>query len=139
MTADRRPRLRWRRWLRGAVTERWPAKITALVLALLLWLVVTLQAPAEAWVDVRLDVTTDSGYALADPLPRVRALVEGRGRDLIELAGSHPVARMEAGNSGADVAVIAFAASDVELPGGLDARVRDVRPRVIRVKLRRVP
>jgi hypothetical protein len=137
MISARRRRLR--RWLRGAVTERWPAKITALLLALLLWLVVTLQAPAEGWVDVRLEVATDSGWALADPLPRVRALVAGRGRDLIELAGTPPVAHMEASTNGADVGVIAFAASDVELPGGLEARVRDVRPRVVRVRLRRLP
>jgi hypothetical protein len=137
MSRERSRRLGRR--LRGAVTERWPAKITALVLALLLWLVVTLQAPAEDWVDVRLDLTVDSGYVLAEPLPHVRALVAGRGRDLIELAGTHPVARMEVAPAGADVAVIAFAASDVELPGGLEARVRDVRPRVLRLRLRRAP
>jgi hypothetical protein len=37
------------------------------------------------------------------------------------------------------VAVIAFAASDIEFPAGVDARVRDVRPRVVRLKLKRVP
>ena len=136
ITARRR---RLRRWLRSAVTERWPAKITALALALLLWLVVTLQAPAEGWVDVRVEVATDSGWALAETPPRVRALVAGRGRDLIELAGTPPVAHMEASASGADVGVIAFAASDVELPGGLEARVRDVRPRVLRLRLKRLP
>ena len=130
---------RWGKRLKSAVTERWPAKITALLLAMLLWLVVTLQAPAENWVEVRLDVAVDSGYALADTLPRVRALVQGRGRDLVELAGELPVAHVEAANAGGDLAVIAFAASDVELPPGLDARVRDVRPRVLRLKLRRAP
>lgn len=129
----------WQAWLRSAVTERWPAKISALAMALLLWLVVTLQAPAENWVEVHLDLSVDSGFALADAPPRVRALIDGRGRDLIELAGSPPVAHMEAGNAGNDVAVIAFAASDVELPAGVEARVRDVRPRVIRLRLRRVP
>ena len=55
-------RLRMRSWF----TQRLPAKIAALVLALLLWLVVTLQAPAEQWMEVRLDLTLDSGYALVD-------------------------------------------------------------------------
>ena len=85
--------LRMRSWF----TQRLPAKIAALVLALLLWLVVTLQAPAEQWMEVRLDLTLDSGYALVDATPpKVRALVEGRGRDLLELATARPVAHMEA-------------------------------------------
>jgi hypothetical protein len=126
--------------LRGWFTQRLPAKIAALVLALLLWLVVTLQAPAEQWMEVRLDLSVDSGYALADaPPPKVRVLVEGRGRDLLELATARPVAHMEAADAGGDVAVIAFAASDIEFPAGVDARVRDVRPRVVRLKLKRVP
>jgi len=129
-----RPR-RWRNRLRGAITERWPAKITALALALLLWVVVQLQAPAESWVDVRVDLAMDSGYTVADTIPHVRALVAGSGRDLIELEASEPIAHMEASDAGNGVAVIAFAASDVELPAGIDARVRDVRPRVIRVHL----
>lgn len=137
MTGERARRAT--RWLRGAITEHWPAKIAALSLAVLLWLVVELQAPAESWVDVRLDLSVDSGFALLDAPPRVRALVNGRGRDLIELQGTPPVAHMEAGNAGGDLAIIAFAASDVELPAGVDARVRDVRPRVIRLKLRRAP
>ena len=136
ITARRR---RLRRWLRSAVTERWPAKITALALALLLWLVVTLQAPTEGWVDVRVDVTPDSGVALADPVPKVRALIAGRGRDLIELAGTHPVLRAEAADNGGGVAVLVFAASDVELPAGLDARVRELRPRVVRLHLKPAP
>jgi hypothetical protein len=127
---------RWRNRFRGAVTERWPAKITAIALALLLWVVVELQAPAESWVDVRVELAMDSGLVLADTLPRVRALVAGSGRDLIELDASPPVAHMDASDAGSGLAVIAFASSDVELPPGMDARVRDVRPRVVRVRLR---
>lgn len=131
-----RPR-RWQNKIRGAITERWPAKITALALAILLWVVVQLQAPAESWVDVRVELVLDSGYTAADTLPHVHALVAGSGRDLIELSASPPVAHIEAADAGGGLAVIAFATSDVELPPGIDARVRDVRPRVIRVRLRR--
>jgi len=129
-----RPR-RWRNRVRGAITERWPAKITAIALALLLWVVEQLQAPAEDWVNVRLELDVDSGYTVADTLPRVRALIAGSGRDLIELEATAPIAHVDAADAGSGLAVIAFAASDVELPAGTSARVRDVRPRVIRVHL----
>jgi hypothetical protein len=125
--------------LRAAFTERLPAKIAALMLAVALWLVVTLQDQAEQWVDVRLDLTVDSGFALVDAPPRVRALVAGRGRDLLELASSHPVAHMEAADAGGNVAVIALASGDIEFPAGVDARVRDIRPRVLRLKLKAAP
>jgi hypothetical protein len=69
----------------------------------------------------------------------VRALVAGRGRDLLELSSTHPVAHMEAADAGGNVAVIAFAAADIEFPAGVDARVRDIRPRVVRLKLRAAP
>ena len=126
---------RWRNRMRGAITERWPAKITALALAVLLWVVVQLQAPAEAWVDLRLEFEMDSGYAVADTVPHVQALIAGSGRDLIELEASAPIAHVDAADAGNGLAVIAFASSDVELPPGISARVRDVRPRVIRVHL----
>jgi hypothetical protein len=129
----------WRLRVRAAFTDRLALKATALVLALLLWLMVTLQAPAEQWVEVRLDLSVDSGFALLDDPPHVRALVAGRGRDLLEVATAHPVAHFEAGDTGNGLAVIAIAASDVELPAGVDARVREVRPRVLRLRLRRAP
>lgn len=129
----------WTRRLRAAFTERLAAKAAALVLAMLLWLVVTLQAPAEQWMDVRLELSVDSGYALAETPPRVRAMISGRGRDLLEVATARPVAHMEAADAGNGVAVIGLSASDIELPAGVDARVREVRPRVLRLKLRRVP
>lgn len=129
----------WRRRMQGAFTQRLPAKIAALVLAVALWLVVTLQAPLERWVEVRLDLSVDSGYARVDSPPRLRALVAGRGRDLLELFATPPVAHMEAADAGNNVAVIAIAPSDIELPAGVDGRVRDVRPHLVRIKLRRVP
>jgi hypothetical protein len=127
------------RRLRAAFTERLWAKLAAVLLALALWLVVTLQAPLDRWVEVQLDLSVDSGYALAEPAPKLRALVSGRGRDVIELLATKPEAHMEAADAGNETAVIAFAPSDIELPAGVEGRVRDVRPHLVRIKLRRVP
>jgi hypothetical protein len=77
--------------------------------------------------------------ALAEPAPRVRAMISGRGRDLVEVATSRPTAHLEALDGGSGVALVNVAASDIELPAGVDAKVREVRPRVLRIKLRRVP
>ena len=133
------PARRWPRRLRAVFTERWPAKITALVLAIALWLVVSLQAPLDRWVDVSLDLSVDSGYALAEAPPRLRALVTGRGRDVLELLATKPEAHIEATDAGGGIAVIAFTPSDIELPAGVEGRVRDVRPHLVRLKLRRLP
>jgi len=49
------------------------------------------------------------------------------------------VAHMEAADAGGSVAVIALASGDIEFPAGVDARVRDIRPRVLRLKLKAAP
>jgi len=129
----------WPQRVRAAFTERLPAKLTAVVLAIALWLVVSLQAPLDRWVDVQVDLNVDSGFALVEPVPRLRALVSGPGREVLELLTTKPEAHLEAADAGNGLAVIAVAPSDIELPAGVDGRVRDVRPRLLRLKLRPVP
>src|SRR5574340_1118052 len=134
----------WQDRIQAAVTERIAIKLAALFFALILWLVVSAEQPTEQWVDVRLALVADSSVAVHDSLPDVQALVVGRARDLLKLYSEPPVLRRTIGPDTPDRAVLDLRPNDVDVPGNVDARVRDVRPRQITIRVavtetRRVP
>jgi hypothetical protein len=122
----------------GGVTERLPLKFAALFFALLLWVIVSAEEPTDEWVAVRSIVTVDSTFALADSVPRVQAQVVGRGRELLKLYTTAPEVRRAAPVEGDSVVTLELRPSDVDLPPGVDAHVRDVRPRLLRLHVRRL-
>jgi hypothetical protein len=133
-----------RQRLRAAAGDRLPAKLTAVFLALVLWFIVGAEEPTEEWVDTRVVLVTDSTVQLLDSLPRVQALVVGRGRDLLKLYATRPVIRRVLTSDSPDLVSMDFRASDVDLPNNVDARVRDVRPHSVTLRVqvqeqRRVP
>jgi hypothetical protein len=133
-TATRRVTLRQR--LIAAATERVTLKAAALFFALVLWLVVSAEEPTEARVDVRLNLLrSDTTVAIREPLPRVSALVVGRQRELLKLYAAPPFVRRTVTPDGSETAVIRLAPSDVFIPTGIDARVQDIQPRVVTVRL----
>jgi len=127
-----------------AATERLPYKAAALFLALVLWLVVSAEEPTEDLVPVRLVLLLDSALVLQGEPPTVRALVVGRGRELLKLYGTRPVVRRVVPADSPDTLRIALRPSDVDIPSGIDAIVRDVEPRALELHFvptaeRRVP
>jgi hypothetical protein len=130
--------------LRAAATHRFPAKAAALFFALVLWFIVGAEEPTEEWVDARLVLVMDSTVQLRDSVPRVQALVVGRGRELLKLYAARPVIRRVVSADTPDDVSVELRPGDVDLPSNLEARVRDVRPRLITLRLqvearRRVP
>ena len=122
------------RRLRAAATERLPLKLAALFFALVLWMVVSAEEQGEEVVPVRLALPlSDSTVKLRSALPQVRALVVGRGRELVKLYATPPTVRPQMRQVGADAetAVLELRPVDVEIPPNVDARVRDVQPRVV--------
>ena len=131
-------------WLRTALTDRLPAKLAAVFLALVLWFIVGAEEPTEEWVDARIVVVTDSTVQLLDSLPRVQALVVGRGRELLKLYATRPVIRRVVTSDTPDLVSMDVRPGDVDLSSNIEARVRDVRPRSITLRFqvqaqRRVP
>src|SRR5215207_1093730 len=140
------PRIDWSRRLRGALTERLGLKAIALLLALLLWLVVSARRPTEGYVRVRVAPSLDSSLVLLDGTTEVRALVAGRAADLVKLAANPPVVRRSVGGDVPDTLMLDVTPADVHLPTELvDAvRVIDVQPRSLMLRFetratRRVP
>jgi len=117
-------------------TARLPLKVAAVFFALVLWLAVSAEEPTEEWVDVRVALVHDSSVSLVDSLPPVQALVVGRGRDLLKLYTTLPVLRRVIDADTSTRITLSLRPGDVDLPSNVDARVRDVRPSAMSLRVR---
>ena len=124
----------WQRRLKEAFTERLALKGTALMIAIVLWFIVTAKEPNQDLVEVQFAPQLDSSLVLKDPPPPIHALVVGTPQELLKLF-AHPlvIKRQIAANS-PDTVVVDLATSDVELPAGVDAIVRGVEPRSVTLR-----
>ncbi len=148
MTTPYPPPIRpdWRRRLRDVTAERLGLKAIALVLALLLWIVVSLRQPTEGYVSVRVTPTLDSSLVLIGPAPQVRALVSGRAADLVKLYSEPLVVRRMVNSDVPDTLMLDLTPADVHVPAELSEAVHvlDVQPRAVMLRFessvtRRVP
>jgi hypothetical protein len=121
---------RWRRRLVSMFTERLGFKLVALAFALVLWFIVTSKEPTEEIVPVRLALTVDSAHTVRQPLPEIRALVAGEGKEIFALYSSPPVIRRDLPR-GADSATLILTPDDLEIPPNVTVLVRDIQPRTV--------
>ena len=108
----------------------------ALLLAAALWLIVSAEEPTAAWVPVRISLTLDNAVTLREPVAPVRAFIVGPRRDLFRLLQSPPVLQRAVTNDAPDSVRIELHEQDLDLPAGIDATVRDLRPRLLTVHLK---
>ena len=146
MPAPPAPRPTWQSRLREIATERLGLKAIALLIALLLWLVVSARKPTESLVRVLVSPALDSTLVLIDGTTEVHALVAARAADLVKLVADPPVVRRSVGGDAPDTLVLDLTTADVHVPPGLadHVRVLDVQPRSITLRFetrasRRVP
>jgi hypothetical protein len=123
------------RRLRSALTERLALKAVALFFAAALWFVVSSEEPTEELVPVRFVPTLEGGVTLAAPAPAVRALVVGSTRELLKLYVRPPAVRYIISADAPESYDIELRASDVDLPSGVRAVVRDVQPKRVTLRL----
>jgi hypothetical protein len=109
--------------------------VAALLLAVALWFIVSAEEPSAAWVPVRVRVTLDRSVRLREPLPTVRAFVSGRRRDVLRLVQSPPVLQRAITEDTPDSVRLELREQDLDFPPGVDVRVRDLRPRLMTVRL----
>ncbi|HEX6910434.1 MAG TPA: hypothetical protein VF142_08565, partial [Longimicrobium sp.] len=114
--------------------------LAALGLAVLIWAVVSSEQVTTQWIPVRVDpVVRDPDYVLSgapDPA-EVRVQFSGAGRELWELALDRPTLVLPLGNVG-ERRAFALDPSMLRIPAGLDVRVQDIRPAIVRVDLQRL-
>lgn len=118
----------------AAFTERLQLKAAALFFALVLWFVVSATEPSEQLVPVRFNPLLDSTLTLVEAPPQVQALVIGRTRELLKLYASPPTLRRLVDADVPDTVTIELRPTDVDLPAGVQAIVRDVQPRNITLR-----
>jgi len=129
-----RPRTPLQRRLAAAFTVRLGLKATALFIAVVLWFVVNAKEPQLELVPVRFTPVLDSSLVLRDPVPALAAIVAGSPRELIKLTSNAPRVRRQIAANSPDTVVIDLRPSDVTLPDGVDAVVRDVQPRSVTLR-----
>lgn len=118
----------------AAVTERLQLKAAALFFALVLWFVVSATEPSEQLVPVRFTPLLDSTLTLVEAPPQVQALVIGRTRELLKLYATPLTLRRLVDADVPDTVTIELRPTDVDLPAGVQAIVRDVQPRNITLR-----
>jgi hypothetical protein len=128
-THGQRGRQAWDRRLRATFTERLELKVTAIVLAIVLWFMVSARETTEEIVGVRFAPQLDSSLALQEAPRPISALVIGRRGELLKLVANAPIIRRPIDDEVPDTVSIELRPGDVELPPNVDARVRDVQPR----------
>jgi YbbR domain-containing protein len=123
---------------RDLLLRNWPLKTAALVLAVLLWILVSAEETTSQLVRVPVQTEVPPGLALAKPVSEVRALITGPGRELIKLYATPPVIRVTVPVS-AQPPRWRFDAtpSVIQLPANAKVTVQDVEPRYVDVTLDR--
>ena len=129
-----RPIPTWQRRVSEAFTQRLALKGTAILIAIVLWFIVTAKEPNQDLIEVQFAPQLDSSLVLKDPPPPIHALVVGTPQELLKLF-AHPlvIKRPIAANS-PDTVVVDLSTSDVELPAGVDAIVRGIEPRSVTLR-----
>ncbi len=122
--------------IRKALTNNWPIKLTALLLATVLWAAVATSEPSEIVVPVAVQVEPPEGRALTRSLPSVQAVYRGSVRELIRLFDSPPTIRKFIPDTlSANEYTVQLSLQDLTLTAALDVSPLDIRPRSIQVVL----
>ncbi|HKW49477.1 MAG TPA: hypothetical protein VJN70_18625 [Gemmatimonadaceae bacterium] len=132
--ASQRLIITWRRRLLEAFTQRLALKGTALLIAIVLWFIVSAKEPNQDIVNVQFAPQLDSSLVLKDPPPTLHALVVGTPQEILKLLAQPLVIRRQIAANSPDTVVVDLATSDVVLPPGVDAIVRGVEPRSVTLR-----
>jgi len=126
------------RQVSGAFRERLFYKGAALFLALVLWLVVSVEQPTSDRVPVRLTFQADSNVAIIGQPPPLTAQVVGRGREvqLLKILATEAEVLVSVADTATDSIRVTLSPSDVLLPPSFDEHVdvRTVEPNVFTLR-----
>lgn len=122
--------------VQGRIVDSWPLKLTALVLAAILWAAVAAQEETTQLVSVQLDVQLPDGRALMSEPPPVQALYSGTAREIIKLYAQPPVIRKTLPDtiSGSQY-TLELTLGELLAPDGAAVRAQRIEPRFVTVHL----
>ncbi len=117
-------------------TRRLGLRLTALLIATLLWLVVSARQPTEGMVRVRVVATLDSSLVLLEPPSTLEATVTGRVSDIAKLIAVPPTIHRRISGDSPDTLVLDVLPSEVRVPADVAGEVRivDLQPRTLTLR-----
>ncbi len=120
------------------VLENWPYKVAALLLGLLLWVNVAVEAPAERPLDVAVEwVVPDSEYVLVDAPETVGVVFQGPGSEILTVATARPRVRYVLDSIAAGTRSVRISPDSVRYPRSAAVRVTGIRPDRVELTLER--
>jgi len=123
--------------LRSGLLDNWPIKVTALVLAGILWVAVAAQETTTQLVPVRLTVTPPPERSIVGDVPaEVQALYEGTARELIKLYAQRPVIHKTLPDSiTGSRYVLDLSIGDLSTVEGAVVKPKQIEPRTVVIQL----
>ncbi len=118
--------------------RHWPLKLAALTLSILVWALVSAEATTSQLVAVRLDLDVPPALALASPVPQVRALVTGPGRELVKLYNDPLSLRASVPAGVGSRWRLGITPADIEVPNAAAVSIQDVEPRELEIDVDRL-
>lgn len=122
-----------RSWF-SSLTNHLALKGTCVVLAVVLWLVWSVREPAQEVIPVSFQPLLDPSLEMVGSVPPLRALVIGRGRELLKLYSTPPTLRKVIRAGVPDSFVVDLQPEDVDIPASVDVIVRDLQPRTVTLR-----
>jgi len=115
----------------------WPLKLTSVLLALLLWVIATLEEPVTRRVPARLTLDPPSDRAVTTSVTTATVQLTAPAREFLKLGGRPVSVLRTVADSTEGPGTIGLSPADVILPRGISARALDVQP--AQVSYRMVP
>lgn len=113
----------------------WPLKLTSILLAILLWVIATLEEPISRRVQARLQFEPPVDRTITGAPTMATVQLTAPAREFIKL-GNRPVTVLKTVvDSTEGVHLLTLSPSDVILPRGVSARALDVQPGQFNVRL----
>lgn len=126
----------WATALKDAIVTNWPVKLTALLLAGVLWAAVAAEEPTTQLVPVSMVVQPPPGRTLKGALPPVQAVYVGATRELIKLYSSPPtIQKVLPDTLNGNEYLLPLGPEDLVTGRTINVRPEDVQPRTIRITL----
>ena len=117
---------------RAPLLSDWPLKLTALLLSLVLWVVAATGEQSSQVLAIPIEITPPAGRSAVWNPGAVNVLFVGSGRELLRLSASHAVFQRALPDTVTGGRMtIELTAANLRVPAGVNARVKDIEPRVV--------
>jgi hypothetical protein len=117
------------------IFANWPLKLTSVLLALLLWVIATLEEPISRRVRARLELEAPAERTIVGAPAMATVQLTAPAREFIKL-GTRPVTVLKAVTDTAEgPRQLTLTPADVILPRGVTARALDVQPGQVTVRV----